>query len=91
MEVQAPALQLLMPPWGVVSKDSATRLPQRLHLEGVLPGLLNRRALHGAKHPPRPSGFEQVVFIGNLSNIKVARRYLGADSPASKAPNRSSA
>jgi len=65
-----------MPSWGFVFMDSATRLLQRLHLEGVLPGLLNRGALRGAMHPPRPFGFEQVVFVGNLSNIKVAGKML---------------
>lgn len=91
MEVQAPEFQLLMPSWGYAFKDSSTRSPQRLHLKGVFPGLFNWGALHGAKHHPRPSGFEQVIVVGNLSNIEVAQRYLGADSPASKTPNRSSA
>lgn len=69
----------------ILQSCGAHGLPE-LRLQWVFPGLLGWRAFQSAIHSPGAPGFEQIVFIWNLSNFIVACWHLGTDSSASKTP-----
>lgn len=96
MEIQAPTLQMLMPPWGFVPQNRTARRSrlQSIHLWivkiFVIDCFLQHWALEWANHPSWTSWFQEVKFIRDLPNLKIAcwnlRAYLLAcKSPASSA------
>ena len=92
MEVQAPTLQMLMPPWGFVLQNCTTRGSrlQSIHLWivkiFVIDCFLQHWALEWANHPPWTSRFQEIKFIRDLPNFKIACWNLGAYLLACKSP-----